>query len=229
MEPFNWTCPHCSKHVTIVQHRLSTYHHPLQVRLHEGLVLLSKFTTCPNPECLKITIEVELFEGQEDDRGHLRAGKQIKKWRLIPASPARHFPDYVPEGIRSDYTEACLIRELSPKAAATLARRALQGILIDFWQATPTKRLVAQIKEVETKVDPLVWEAIDAVRKIGNIGAHMEHDIGLIVDIEPQEAELLIGLLENLIEDTYISRFERVKRARATIDLAAAKKAEQKV
>jgi Domain of unknown function (DUF4145) len=30
---------------------------------------------------------------------------------------------------------------------------------------------------LEEKVDPQTWDAIDSVRKIGNIGAHMEADI----------------------------------------------------
>ena len=32
-----------------------------------------------------------------------------------------------------------------------------------------------------------MWQAIDAVRSIGNIGAHMEKDINLIVDVDPEE------------------------------------------
>ena len=43
-------------------------------------------------------------------------------------------------------------------------------------------------------------DAIDAVRKIGNIGAHMERDINLIVDIDPNEAAILIGLIELLFQ-----------------------------
>ncbi|MCP1830281.1 hypothetical protein ACVIHH_005106 [Bradyrhizobium sp. USDA 4518] len=34
-------------------------------------------------------------------------------------------------------------------------------------------------------------DAIDAVRIVGNIGAHMEKDVNLIVDIEPGEAQML--------------------------------------
>ena len=45
------------------------------------------------------------------------------------------------------------------------------------------------------------WAAIDAVRRVGNIGAHMEHDINVIVDVEPREAELLIGLVETLFRE----------------------------
>ncbi|WP_372445280.1 hypothetical protein [Clostridium estertheticum] len=44
-------------------------------------------------------------------------------------------------------------------------------------------------------MDPLTWEAIDAVRTIGNIGAHMEKDINQIVDVESSEAALLIETL----------------------------------
>ena len=34
-----------------------------------------------------------------------------------------------------------------------------------------------------------------AVRKVGNIGAHMEKDINVIVDVDPDEAQHLIGLI----------------------------------
>jgi len=35
-------------------------------------------------------------------------------------------------------------------------------------------------------------EAIDYVRQIGNIGAHMEKDIDQVIPVEPDEAQLLI-------------------------------------
>ena len=43
---------------------------------------------------------------------------------------------------------------------------------------------------IEDKVDPVVWEAILDVKSIGNIGAHMEKDINLIVDVSTEEADL---------------------------------------
>lgn len=61
------------------------------------------------------------------------------------------------------------------------------------------------------------FEAIEAIRKIGNIGAHMEKDINVIVDVEPDEAELLLSLVENLFDDWYIARQKRQDRlARVT-------------
>ena len=75
-----------------------------------------------------------------------------------------------------------------------------------------------------TTIDPTTWKAIDAVRSIGNIGAHMEKDINVVVDVEPNEAALLIGLLETLVEDWYIQRQQREERLKAVIALAEAKK-----
>ena len=61
-------------------------------------------------------------------------------------------------------------------------------------------------------MDAKTWDAIDAVRKIGNIGAHMKKDINMIVDVEPEEARLLIELIETLFEDWYVARYEREQR-----------------
>ena len=98
-----------------------------------------------------------------------------------------------------------MIVSLSPKASATLSRRCLQGMIRDFFGISlPT--LKAEIDAINNKVDPLVWQAIEAVRKVGNIGAHMEKDINVIVDVEPNEAELLVGLIEFLIKDWYVAR-----------------------
>jgi hypothetical protein len=143
-------------------------------------------------------------------------------WKLIPQAAVKVFPDYVPRPILSDYEEACLIRDLSSKASATLSRRCIQGIVRDFWGISKG-RLIDEIEALKDKVDPMTWEAIDAVRKIGNIGAHMEKDINLIVDVEPQEAGLLIGLIENLINDWYVVREERKKRMQDIVAVAEAK------
>ena len=125
-------------------------------------------------------------------------GEKLNEWQLIPTSKAKIFPDYVPKPIIDNYTEACQICELSPKASATLSRRCLQGIIRDFW-GVKGRNLADEINQIKDKVDPLIWEAIDSVRKIGNIGAHMEKDINLVIDVEPKEAVALIELIETLI------------------------------
>jgi hypothetical protein len=125
-----------------------------------------------------------------------------------PKSFAKQFPEYIPQLIRDDYTEACAIVNLSPKASATLSRRCLQGMIRDFWKIEKAT-LFEEIKELQKNIPVAQWKVIDGVRRIGNIGAHMEKDINLIVDIEPDEAQKLIKLIESLINDWYIQRFEQ--------------------
>jgi Domain of unknown function (DUF4145) len=132
------------------------------------------------------------------------------------------FPDYVPPPILADYREACLIRDLSPKASATLSRRCLQGMIRDFW-GVKKARLVDEIEAIKDKVAPATWSAIDAIRKIGNIGAHMEKDINLVIDVELEEAALLIGLIEMLIHDWYIVKHEREQHMAKIIAAAGTK------
>lgn len=47
------------------------------------------------------------------------------------------------------------------------------------------------------------------MRKIGNIGAHPESDINLIVEIVPGDAEKMLEFIELLINQWYIARHER--------------------
>ncbi|EMV1761424.1 DUF4145 domain-containing protein [Enterobacter ludwigii] len=116
------------------------------------------------------------------------------------------------------------MKNLSPKASATLSRRCLQGMIRNVWNVKPA-RLVDEIKAIEGQIESNVWKAIDAVRNIGNIGAHMENDINVIVDVDPDEAEMLIGLLELLIQEWYVEKHERQLRIDAITALAEEKKA----
>lgn len=68
-------------------------------------------------------------------------------------------------------------------------------------------------------------DAIDAVRSVGNIGAHMERDIDVIVPVDPDEAQLLIELIELLFEEWYVARNKREHRLSAVRQLADSKRA----
>jgi len=222
-EGFNWTCPHCQRHVTItdtISRNQATLYHKNADGRH---TLVTTFIVCPNPECEKYTLDVKLYQSEQHATQMKEALKElVKRWRLVPPSNAKVFPDYIPKPVIEDYTEACLIKENSPKASATLARRCLQGIIRDYWSVKPG-RLVDEIEAIKDKTDNLTWDAIDAVRKVGNIGAHMEKDINLIVDVEPNEAELLINLIETLLNDWYINREERKKRLQSIVNIGSKK------
>lgn len=141
-------------------------------------------------------------------------------WDLISGSKQKPQPNYIPKALRDDYAEACAIRDLSPKASATLARRCIQGMIRDFYgiskatlnQEINELRRQAEAHETREPISFDVLDAIDHVRKIGNIGAHMEKDINVIVDVDPEEAQVLIELIETLFEDWYVSREQRKNR-----------------
>lgn len=220
----NWTCPHCNRDTTITETNYCSSTSTLNITNSVGFFCLEvMWIVCPNTECGKFTLTTKLFSGDYDYVGRLLpVGEVIKIWSLIPTSFAKLFPDYVPQVIREDYEEACSIVDLSPKASATLARRALQGMIRDFWGISKS-RLVDEINAIKDKVDPITWKAIEAIRKVGNIGAHMEKDINLIIEVDKDEAKLLIQLIELLVKEWYIHKFEREQQLQAVIAMSKSK------
>ena len=150
-----------------------------------------------------------------------------EQFDILPEVTFKHYPNYIPEQIRQDYEEACTILEKSPKAAATLYRRCLQGMIRDFWGITKSK-LIEEIEALRDKVSPVQWKAIDGLRKIGNIGAHMEKDVNMIVDIEPNEAKKLQKLIELLMEQWYVARHDEEMLLTEIADISNEKESERK-
>lgn len=157
------------------------------------------------------------------------SGKKLPK-KVIPIYPissAKQFPAYIPLSIREDYEEACAIVSLSPKASATLSRRCLQGMIRDFWNIKESN-LSKAITALQNKIPAQQWRVLDGVRRIGNIGAHMEKDINIIVDIDPNEANKLIKLIELLLDQWYINRHDQDELYSDIIDIDNAKQADRK-
>jgi hypothetical protein len=230
MVNFNWRCPYCNHDSTILDSNYYEGEDTLTIKNAMGTLFMEyKFIVCPNRECKKVSLYFSLENVEEVISGKVyRPSSFSKKWTLLPESKARTLPDYIPKPIIDDYNEACLIKDLSPKASATLSRRCLQTMIRDFWGVKGKRNLYEEIEVIKDKVNPQTWEAIDAVRNLGNIGAHMEEDINLIIDIDPDEADVLIELIETLIEDWYIDRYEREVRLAKIIDIDKRKKQTKK-
>lgn len=211
----SWQCPFCNKYTTVTDQNISSNEFTFDDQNKFGkLRLKTESITCPNPDCREFTLEASLIERRLISDRHSRYhtdGDLLKIWKLRPQSSAKPMPEYIPQPIKEDYEEACLILNLSPKASATLARRCLQGMIRNFWEVKP-QNLFQEIESIKDKVESDTWEAIDVVRKVGNIGAHMEKDINQIIEVDENEAGLLIGLIEMLIEEWYVSRYERQQR-----------------
>lgn len=221
----SWKCPYCNHAATISTANVSYSIHKFNDGNYIGadLGVAVKTVVCPNAECKQVALNVTFGRTKWASGNTQMDGVPLGRWSLLPSSSAIPFPEYVPPAIRQDYEEACKIVELSPKASATLSRRCLQGMIRDFWDVK-RGRLVDEIAAIEEKVDSDTWAAIDAVRTIGNIGAHMEKDINTIIEVDPDEAALLIELIETLIKDWYITRHHRQERLARIKAVAASKK-----
>lgn len=230
----NWTCPYCNRAQVVTDKCHATVRGGFEMKAGaEGLLgLLGTAIICANEECTRATIGVAVTSAFYSN-GVLRINpKDIQVSRsLLPEHSAKPQPAYIPAALREDYTEACTIRELSPKAAATLARRCLQGMIRDFCGISK-KTLYSEIKELEAQISAGTADrsislesvaAIDAVRKVGNIGAHMEADVDHIVPVDAGEAQLLIDLIETLFDEWYVERHRRQQRFGALSKLAADK------
>jgi hypothetical protein len=220
----NWKCPYCGHAQVLDRKRVYQHWYPLHVagwKSGSDPFLGISSVVCANNGCKELSLSADLANGAHSPAsGDIKITAVLQTWVLLPPSSAKPQPDYIPAPIRDDYYEACAIRDLSPKASATITRRCLQGMIRDFCGISKP-RLIEEIKELRTRVQngnappgvqPDTVEAIDHVRGIGNIGAHMEADINLIIDVDSDEAQILIGLTELLFDEWYVARESRTKR-----------------
>lgn len=231
----NWQCPYC-RHHQVRSDKTSfrqKYKPPLPgVRGGQPLIEILA-DVCANEKCRHLILSVVLRSEQARPGGSDVRLRNV--WWLQPESTAETQPDYIPEALRQDYYEACKIKNLSPKASATLARRCLQGMIRDFCgirKGTLKAEIDALRKTVNDStappgVTPETVDGIDHVRSLGNIGAHMEKDVNLLIEVEPEEAQLLIGLIEMLFKEWYVAREARRQHLEQLRALADAKEAER--
>lgn len=211
---FTYVCPFCGHaqaylhSYDIVENGKDANSFSVQPKYQESSFTIYTFE-CSNSKCGKISVTAI----------NRTTKKQID---IVPQIVIKQYPEYIPEQIRNDYSEASQILEASPKAAATLLRRCLQGMIHDFWNIHE-KNLNAEISSLNGKIPQKQWKAIDGLRQIGNIGAHMEQDVNTIIDIEPNEAKMLLKLIELLFDKWYIASHEEEELMNSISDLAKEK------
>ena len=238
MHAFDWTCPYCNRSQAVTRGQRSREDHRIGNSGSEfGDICCSiQSIRCASEDCKKLLLTFSLHKSNlQRDRLEWTRGDQIQHWTLLPDSFARPQPDYIPRPLVDDYSEACRIRDLSPKASATLARRCLQGMIRDFcgvrertlYHEIEVLRERLDVEEGVRHVQRDTVDAIDNVRQIGNIGAHMESNVNLIIDIDENEAQVLIELIEMLFEEWYVQREER-RRKLDRLQKIAKRKKEQK-
>lgn len=233
---FNWTCPTCGAHTVITDPN----HHSGVTRIRcsntadgKHIQLVHWLIECPNSNCNAQSFTVRAEHGQIQWSASgipiaftVSAPVGIRDFTFLPTT-SKPLSQYVPAQVTEDYSEAYLIKSLSPKASATLARRALQGMIRDFFKVHNKGTLHAELEAIKDRCDGELFDAMMAVKSVGNIGAHPEKDISLMVDVEPDEAETLLNLIHLLDQEWYVARAERAGRLAKVQALGITKKQAQ--
>lgn len=212
----DWTCPFCGRDVTLTTaswKQNKGYLVTDTVGVDGGLNYEILYVVCPSKNCRQYAIKIDFFKRVRPSEmgGSLYAwpnGDNVLSFRLRPRDSAQPMPEYIPKFIRDDYREACLILRDSPKASAALSRRCIQGIIRDFFDITKGT-LHGEIQALQEKLPRDLWEAVDSMRKVGNIGAHCEKDVNVIVDVSSEAAHTLTKLIELLLKETYVREHDR--------------------
>lgn len=140
---------------------------------------------------------------------------------------SRKAPTDVPADLAEDFDEAATVLPFSAKASAALSRRCLQGLLRaqGYQQHDLAKQIDAALA---SRVLPSgLADSVDAIRNIGNFGAHPMKDSssGQILPVEPHEAEWNLDVLEGLFDFFYSAPArEAARKAAFNAKLAAAGK-----
>lgn len=179
------------------------------------------FAQCPN--CLKVIATIEELNYPKDGPSYVATSEQVV-WPLSSGRPPA--PKEVPGNLANDYNEASIVLPFSAKASAALSRRCLQSLLRDAAN-TQAKDLSPQIVEVLSTLPTYIAENLDAVRNIGNFAAHEQKSTstGMILDVEPGEAEWNLDVLDALFDFYYVRpMIEKKKRENLDKKLNAAGK-----
>ena len=186
-------CPYCgiaSEVSTLIRRSFLSMSFTREINFH-GDSIECQVLRCANANCGQSS----LWISYSNDKGAKH------KVRLVPKSSAKSFPKYIPEGLREDYEESCLILGDSPKASAALARRCLQGMIHDFWKVKKNN-LYKEIEAIKTKVEPSTYKALIGLKDTGNKAVHPDK----ISDISEGDAQRLVHMIEFLFEKWYVAK-----------------------
>lgn len=134
---------------------------------------------------------------------------------LFPKYPLKQLPIEVPAEFATDFREAHETLPISPKASAALGRRCLQNLIREK-EGIVEKTLFAEVDKLLklNKLPKYLADDLDAIRIVGNFAAHPMKDTntGVIVDVEPGEAEWTIKVLEVLLLFYFVEEPKSVAR-----------------
>ena len=200
-----WVCPHCQLAMYVQEEGLQVEHVDIGLPRIGPTHLRIIAIVCPRARCRELSLQIALGTPARQGYSYRHVGS-------IPRlSQAKSFPAEagIPDEVIADYREGAAILRESPKAAATMFRRALQGMIRHRWGIKNKPHLYAEIKAIRHQVSAEVRQALLDVKDMGNIGAHMEQDVNLVLDVTAEEASALMAVIEMVMNDWYVEQMHR--------------------
>jgi Domain of unknown function (DUF4145) len=171
------------------------------------------------PECGRLVVRLRAWS---------RTNHNYTNPMIYPKVRIRAIPEQVTGEYREDFQQACAVLDISPKASAALSRRLVQHILREkagVHERTLDKEIEKVLAAGQLPTD--LAEDLDALRNLGNLATHpiKSEESGVIVPVEPGEAEWLLDLVEELLDFYFVRPAVReTKRAKLNQKLAEAGK-----
>jgi hypothetical protein len=208
-------CPHCNKSIAWKPNNIAGWSDEIDNDDDDDDDEYNNFYTLFSEECPAchkqiIVLNIRFCRLEYNDNGHSDYVKyEESKEILYPKyKQIKGVNDEVPKNYKKEFIEAYLVAQVSPKASAALSRRLLQQILQEEFNIKSTINLSKQIEVFINlpNIPPLLSQAIDAIRNIGNFAAHptKSETTGEIADVENGEAEWLLEILEYLFDFTFV-------------------------
>jgi hypothetical protein len=174
-------CPHCGVYATQHWHYLSYGRGNLTSHIHRG--------ECFNCQGLTYWLYGSTVATTVEDL----AAVMLYPLRSLSAPPPH--PDF-PEDPRRDYEEARSIVDRSPRGAVALLRLAVQKLCKSLGESGENINTdIASL--VQKGLDPMVQQALDSLRVIGN---HAVHPGQIDLRDDRDTAVSLFGLLNYIVE-----------------------------
>ncbi len=196
-------CPYCEKeiHLTLVRDsEYPEYREPGRTS-NSGFGIGEGF--CPSCDGFIVLFQEGNWHGEGS------GGLDVAQESIIYpryANPLSVDP-IVPAMYKAEIREAYAVNSVSPKASAAISRRLLQSLLQNEYKINKNN-LSKEITEFVnlSGIPSYITDAVDAIRRIGNLAAHptKSTNTGEIIDVEPGEAEWLLEILAALFDFTFV-------------------------
>ncbi len=146
-----------------------------------------------------------------------------------PAAPRPIAPSDVPEKVQDAYGQALFLVERSPRASGALSRYCLQQIIRDFWKIPADEQgtLSVELDRISNLISDETRDSIECVRAFGSIDFHFSQDRDMMVDTTPDEARMLLALVQLLFQEWYVERHKRKNRCEMIRHMAESAKSIQ--